>query len=175
MVMTVSTCFASHEGGIRPSSLVFKVDKLDFEVAVEVDKEGTLSSMILEFDGTSYSVPKDDLAGSGANVDLSSLRLLVSFGTSGSKVEKAMMQRFAISFTCGPLTINEEAGREVHFFDEVRFEFDSGKLDCRRRGVSRGDLKSVWQLFRKDSGEKEVAGGPDFTGAGNPYADDLLR
>ncbi|MES2924658.1 MAG: hypothetical protein V4819_24105 [Verrucomicrobiota bacterium] len=173
--MTVSTCLASHEGGIAPSSLVFRVEKLDFEVAVERDKEGTLTSMILTLDGTSYSVPKEDLAGSGANIDLSSIRLLASFGTSGSKVEKAMMQRFAISFSCGPITVNEEAGREVKTFDEVRFEFDSGKLDCRKRAITRGDSKSLWQLFRKDSGEKEVVGGPDFTGALNPYADDLFR
>jgi hypothetical protein len=149
------TCFASHEQAIGASSLVYRVARLDLEVTVDCESDGKLKSIKVKTPDFTCTVPKADLDGLGDNVDLGSLRFLVSFAVPGQKLTKAHLDSFAISFSCGSITVNEAKGEEIHAYDEVRFEFGKNEYERRLRCASEGDDKNAWRIFQKNTGAQE--------------------
>jgi len=154
-LLSTGTCFASHEQSIAASSLVYRIARLDVEVTVDRETDGTLKSLVVKSPDFTCTVPKAELGGLGDNVDLGSLSFLVRFAIPGQKVTKSHLNSFAISFTCGPITVNEVKGEEIHARDEVRFEFYKNAYDRRLRCASEGDDKKAWRIFQKNEGKQE--------------------
>jgi hypothetical protein len=154
-LFSAGTCIASHEQAIGASSLVYRIARLDLEVTVDCKTDGTLKSIVVKSPDFTCTVPKAELGGLGDNVDLGSLQFLVHFAVPGQKLTKSHLISFAISFTCGSITVNEVKGVEIHAFDEVRFEFENKAYESRLRCASEGDDKKAWRIFEKAPGEQE--------------------
>jgi hypothetical protein len=152
---STGTCIASHEQAIGASSLVYRIARLDLEVTVDCESDGKLKSIIVKSPDFTCTVPKADLDGLGDNVDLGSLRFLVGFAIPDQKLTKPQLDSFAISFTCGSITVNEVKGEEILAKDEVRFEFYKKAYDRRLRCASEGDDKKAWRIFQKNEGKEE--------------------
>lgn len=155
-LFTITICFASHEQSIEASSLVYRIARLNLEVTVDCGSDGKLKSLVVKTPDFTCSVPKAEMDDLGDNVDIGSLRFLVLFAVPGQKLTKSHLDSFAISFTCGPITVNGTNGEGVHAFDEVKFEFCKNDYKRRLRCASEGDDKNAWRVFQKNTGEQEI-------------------
>jgi hypothetical protein len=169
---SANNAFATHEGTLYPSSVVYTISKKNIVISASCDDNTTLKSLILKFGDKIYEVPFAEIEGSGKDFNLSSMRVLTGVASGSSNAEQSTMQRFTVSISCGPVSVNTIGDTEIKSFDEVRFEFADGKLYCRRRAVSEGDGKMSWKLFRKNPNENEVADGRDINSSANPFRDD---